>query len=136
MLSTILAIIGVLLIIIMVISIVGAITFVCILIFKGLPGAGKPGWRYRRQARILNERARKMRVARTDWEGWPLPTGKKGRLVITEAQQIALPGMSEYAFREIMTNRARDLGVEVNIERNIVDNAIIVQWRPEKKRKK
>lgn len=91
---------------------------------------------YAREARKHNERARQRRLKQTEWNGYPLPTGKQGVLYITRDMIYNNPyPVSDERLKKAYFDRGRDLGVEVNIEWDPFLNIYIVRWRPDKSRK-
>jgi hypothetical protein len=87
---------------------------------------------YRRAAKRNNARALAMRLARTEHDGWPLPTGKKGELRITVAQQLTLPAKSFKDLDRIYKERAQDLHVDISVMHESNSQDLIVQWSPNK----
>lgn len=85
---------------------------------------------YARRAKKRNEEARQLRLARTNYQGWPLPASKKGELVITTAMQIALPPKSYNEINRIYQDRARDLGVTLYIQKQMANSDIKLSWEP------
>lgn len=74
-----------------------------------------------------SEKARKMRLKRTDWEGIPLPTGKKDSLIISRATLEQYPH-SLHQINKIMFDRGRDLGVDISIGMSKYTGEMIVTW--------
>jgi hypothetical protein len=87
-----------------------------------------PNWRYIRQANKHNRKALKLRLARTDFEGIPLPTGRNGEIIITEKMWRSLPGRSMFQLQRIMEDRGKDLGVLISIEQPALSYDTIIRW--------
>ena len=77
---------------------------------------------------LVNRQSLRLRLKRTDWHGIPLPTGKKGTLVITNEMMIQLPKMSIHELSIIMRNRASDLKVDIEIINDPIAHNIVIKW--------
>ena len=87
--------------------------------------------RYARQARKHNEKARLLRLSRTEWNGFPLPTGKEGTLRITYDQLVKSPErFSTTQFERTYFDRARDMHVELEYMHDPITRDIVVRWKP------
>lgn len=82
---------------------------------------------HRYRAKQHNKKARKYRLEKDEWFGYPLPTGKSGRLVITEETQI-VNAMSYQQLENAYQMRAKDLGVELWLEKSPLNRDIVVKW--------
>jgi hypothetical protein len=91
--------------------------------------------RYAREARRHNERARQLRLQRTSWMGFPLPTGKEGKLVISERDMITNPNrISQTQFDRVYRDRGIDLRVDLKVMTDVRTRDIVVVWTPHKGR--
>jgi hypothetical protein len=89
---------------------------------------------YRLEAKQHNKSALRLRLAKNEWMGIPLPTGNSGELRLTERLLTQHP----FSFRQlekVMIDRARDLEVDISIERDILSYDYVVKWQKHKKRK-
>jgi hypothetical protein len=85
---------------------------------------------YRINAWRHNRKARKLRLERETWEGYPLPTGKRGQFVLTPEKMINLPPISNHQLKRVMEDRAHDLGVALEQDYDPVTMNITVRWYP------
>lgn len=103
------------------------------LLYKVAEAGARVG--YSRRARKQNEKARLLRLERTEYDGWPLPSGKHGEIRITEAMQIAMPAKSYKDINHIYGDRARDLEVDVSVLQESNTHDLVIQWHPSKRQK-
>lgn len=85
---------------------------------------------YRIKAWRHNRKARKLRLERETWQGYPLPTGKRGQFVLTPEEMISLPAVSDHQLKRVMEDRARDLGVALEQDYDPVTMNVTVRWYP------
>jgi len=83
---------------------------------------------YDRYAKKRNKKAKQLRLQRTDYEGWPLPVGKEGEIILTEQLMLSLPSISNTQLKRIYTDRAADLGVVMEIDRSPLTRNITIRW--------
>lgn len=90
---------------------------------------------YAREARIHNKKARLLRLERTEWNGFPLPTGEKGTLHITYDQMVKNPQrVSSSQLERTYVDRGLDLRVDLEVLRDPITRDYIVSWRHHKGR--
>lgn len=90
---------------------------------------------YARRARKNNEIARLLRLERTEYFGYPLPTGKSGTLRLTSHMMIQNPHrISSSQLERVYRDRARDLKVDMQIEDDVLTRDILISWHPHKGR--
>lgn len=91
--------------------------------------------RYAREAKRRNRIARLMRLKRTEWNGFPLPTGKKGTLRITYAQMLKNPNrISQSQMNQAYFDRGNDLRVDLEVSTDSLTRDVVITWRPHKGR--
>jgi hypothetical protein len=112
--------------------------FIIILILIAVPETleAAKNLEYRIKAWHHNNKARKLRLERDNWQGYPLPTGKRGSFTLTPEKMINLPAVSNGALRKVMEDRARDLGVALEEDYDPVTMNITVRWYPASEYKK
>jgi hypothetical protein len=92
-------------------------------------------WLYNLKARRHNKKARALRLDKTNYFGYPLPTGTSGELIITREMQTKYP-ISFRHLERIMLDRADDLGVDLFIYQEPLPGDIVVRWSKSKRRKR
>lgn len=91
--------------------------------------------KYRREAKKHNARARLLRLQKTDWYGFPLPTGKRGTLRLTYEDMVtAYNTVSLSQMERAYHDRGLDLKVDVEVIQEFVTKDILVRWQPHKGR--
>lgn len=89
---------------------------------------------YNHKRRVTNEKARKLRLQRDDWHGYPLPKGKRGEIVITEEMLVNLPAISQFSLDKAYTDRARDLKVNLFSEYDPYSGVMYIKWWPKNRK--
>lgn len=118
----------------------GIIGFFAYFILAGLliGGLTVTGWiarlMYNHKRRVTNEKARKLRLQRDDWHGYPLPKGKSGELIITKEMLRELPAFSQFSLTKAYTDRARDLKVDFSWEFIPISQSIRIKWWPKNRK--
>lgn len=91
--------------------------------------------KYARWAKKHNDKARLLRLEQTTFQGYPLPTGKEGRLVITSGEIISNPNrVSSSRLNKAYEDRALDLKADIWFDYDIMTRDWIITWRPHKGR--
>lgn len=97
-------------------------------------GYNREARRRNKKAKIHNEKARQLRLQRTTYDGIPLPPAdsKEGEMTITEMQMLLLPSISLHALEQVLFDRGRDMGVNMEILVTDMSRDVKVRWRQPK----
>lgn len=68
-----------------------------------------------REAKRVNENARRLRLEKTTWKGLPLPVGPKGHFIVDGVMMAKTDQRDLHRYPDVLQDRARDMGVELKI---------------------